>query len=108
MGPRWVPKPAVGLTLVVFPFGIAYQLEAHAPWRDKIDPSLSAIWAADTYRGLTEYPHASFSQVGDGFVDVVYVERKVDAADIAVAGGRDPLIGRPVFNDLEVRTIAAA
>jgi len=46
--------------------------------------------------------------VGDRGVDVVDVEREVVAADVAVLRRHVVLVWGPVFEELEVRAVAAA
>lgn len=99
-----MPETSVGVLFVVLAMRKTDKFQLHTPRGKKIDPSLTTTRPGGSNRRLSQNLHTFRLQVRNSLVNVFNVKRQMVSTDIAVARRRHILVGRFVFEYLEVRT----
>ena len=92
------------MLLISLAVGKADQLELHSPRRQKIDPSLTLTRPFRSNGSLAKKSYILAPKITLRRVEVIYIKRKVVAADIAVSRRRRFLAVNFVLENLEIRT----
>lgn len=90
---------------ILLAVGKADQFKLHSPWSKKVDPHLPGVWSSGPERRLAQKPNAILLQVIERNLEIVNIEGKMMASDIAVFRKNEVLIRRLVLEDLEVRAM---